>query len=222
MHITILLTLSLWGSKASSICPVRRALTPWATRVGQGWGFIRPPMNLPFYLGQNVVPSAWSQWLINLEMPVLEWSLKSSNFELEQCSDGRFLFKCSISAADKPVSLLVLYYWLQVRILGLTIDLDCSFHSHVDNVRMNMRKRSWTLAKLRHTGMSVDSLVVCYKTLIRAVVEYVAPVWHSLITAEQSASIKKQQILALKNILGKNVQKTQRWEALEKKRKKLH
>ena len=24
-----------WGSKASSICPMRRALTPWATRVGQ-------------------------------------------------------------------------------------------------------------------------------------------------------------------------------------------
>ena len=47
------------------------------------------------------VPSFRAQRLINLEIPVLVRSLKSSNVELGLYLDGR-LFKCSLSAAANP------------------------------------------------------------------------------------------------------------------------
>ena len=45
--------------------------------------------------------SSWAQRLINLEIPVLVRSLKSSNVELGYYLDGR-LFKCCLSAAANP------------------------------------------------------------------------------------------------------------------------
>ena len=43
----------------------------------------------------------WAQPLINLEIPVLIRSLKSSNVELGKYLDGQ-LFKCCLSAAANP------------------------------------------------------------------------------------------------------------------------
>ena len=44
---------------------------------------------------------SWAQRLINLEIPVLIRSLKSSNVELGEYLDVR-LFKCRLSAAANP------------------------------------------------------------------------------------------------------------------------
>ena len=54
-------------------------------------------------------------------------------------------------------------------------------------------------------GLTEEKLVRTYKTLIRPSVEYVAPAWHSMLTAAQASTIEQQQILALKNIFGYNL-----------------
>ena len=90
----------------------------------------------------------------------------------------------------------------KMKILGVIIDSDCSFRSHVENVRINLRRRTWALSKLRRYGVKEDKLVRAYTSLIRPVVEYAAPAWHSLITAEQSELLECQQTQALKNIFG--------------------
>ena len=46
-------------------------------------------------------PTEWAQRLINLEIPVLVQSLKSSNVGLGWYLDGR-LFKCCLNAAANP------------------------------------------------------------------------------------------------------------------------
>ena len=90
----------------------------------------------------------------------------------------------------------------EMKILGVTIDSDCSFRSHVEKIRTNLRRRTWALSKLRRRGVKEDLLVKAYTGLIRPVAEYAAPAWHSLLTAERSELIERQQTQALKNIFG--------------------
>ena len=89
-----------------------------------------------------------------------------------------------------------------LKILGVTLDSDCSFKSHIKTLRSRLRSKTWALAKLRKRGLPPQKLVKAYTTLIRPAVEYLAPVWHGMITAEQAADLERQQVQALKNIFG--------------------
>ena len=89
-----------------------------------------------------------------------------------------------------------------MKILGVTLDSDGTFKTHVENLRMKLRKRTWALAKLRKKGLPTDKLVRTYACLIRPVVEYASPAWHGSITLEQSEHLERQQSQALKNIYG--------------------
>ena len=55
---------------------------------------------------------------------------------------------------------------------------------------------------MRKKGLNQEKLVKTYAALIRPTVEYASPVWHSSLTATQSALLEKQQSQALKNIFG--------------------
>ena len=87
-----------------------------------------------------------------------------------------------------------------LKVLGLTIDSNCSFRSHIEHLRNKMRKRTWALLKLKKAGLATNDLIQCYKSLIRPSVEYMVPVWHPMITSEQAASLENQQSQALKSI----------------------
>ena len=87
-------------------------------------------------------------------------------------------------------------------ILGLKLDRDCSFKSHVQCLKSKLRSKTWALRKLRKRGLDEDKLIHAYKTLIRPSVEYLAPVWSPMITAEQAELLERQQVQALKNIYG--------------------
>ena len=89
-----------------------------------------------------------------------------------------------------------------MKTLGITLSADCSFKKNVPNICAKFRSRTWTLAKLRRCGMSEEQLLKTYKGMIRPHGEYLSPVWHPIITAEQSTAIERQQSLALRNIYG--------------------
>ena len=59
----------------------------------------------------------------------------------------------------------------------------------------------WALSRLRRKGLQDEHIIRAYKSLVRPWVEYTAPAWHSLITAEQSEKLKRQQSQALKTFL---------------------
>ena len=73
-----------------------------------------------------------------------------------------------------------------MKVLGVTIDRDCSFRSHVLGGSKKLRKKMWALSKLKRKGMKADDLVQAYCSTIRPVAEYASPAWHSLLTAAQS------------------------------------
>ena len=89
-----------------------------------------------------------------------------------------------------------------MKILGVTLDHDASFKTHITKLSARLRSETWALCKLRKKGLSEDKLVRTYKNLIRPTVEYACPAWHSCLTAAQAAQLEKQQTQALKNIFG--------------------
>ena len=86
--------------------------------------------------------------------------------------------------------------------LGYHLDADCGQASHVAKIRSKLRARTWALASLKKCGYSEEDLVHIYCTMMRPVVEYCSPAWGSLLTEEQSDSLEKQQIQALKHVFG--------------------
>ena len=86
--------------------------------------------------------------------------------------------------------------------LGVTIDADCTFKTHVDNIKRKIRARSWALNSLRQNGFSEEELVKIYCVYVRPLAEYASVVWGTMITGEQAEKLEKQQTQSLKNIYG--------------------
>ena len=55
---------------------------------------------------------------------------------------------------------------------------------------------------MRKVGFTEQELVKLYTSYIRPSIEYSSPVYDSMLTAEQSEQIEKQQYFTLKNIFG--------------------
>ena len=113
-----------------------------------------------------------------------------------------------------------------LKILGVTIDNDMTFKTHVQTIAARTRSKTWALSKLKKKGLSEERLLRAYKCLIRPTTEYAAPAWHSLITAGQMADLEKQQVQALKNIYGPSLsanklRKKAQIELLSKRRENL-
>ena len=49
-----------------------------------------------------------------------------------------------------------------MKILGVCLDSDFSFRSHIKTLRSRLRAKTWALLKLRKAGLSVDKLVRTY------------------------------------------------------------
>ena len=92
-----------------------------------------------------------------------------------------------------------------IKFLGFTLDSDYSIKTHVNNLCRKLRARSWALSRLKRKGMSIKDLVVVYTSIIRPVVEYAAAAWHSMLTCKQSEDLERQQVQALKNIVGPGI-----------------
>ena len=101
----------------------------------------------------------------------------------------------------------------EVKLLGVTLDEKCSFAKHAITVKNKLRAKLWALAKLKKAGMKETDLVRTYKNLIRPAAEHAVPAWHSMLSAEQSEWIERQQTQSLKNIFGMGI-------SAEKMRKK--
>ena len=90
----------------------------------------------------------------------------------------------------------------KIKFLGITLDRDCSFESHVQNLRTSVRRRSWALTKLKRRGMNNEQLKKVYTSMIRPSIEYASVAWHSMLTKEQANVLEGQQVQCLKKILG--------------------
>ena len=61
----------------------------------------------------------------------------------------------------------------------MTLPADLTWNEHIDSTIKKRSQRLYLLLHLRRAGVSPKGLVTMYKAIIRPVLEYAAPVWHT-------------------------------------------
>ena len=67
----------------------------------------------------------------------------------------------------------------QAKVIGVTISYDLSWNAHVDEIISKARKRMYMIYQLKRAGINQNDLIRMYVSVIRPVVEYACPVWHT-------------------------------------------
>jgi len=86
------------------------------------------------------------------------------------------------------------------KLLGLHLDGDFSWHSHVEAVTSKATKRLYFLKQLKRAGVPHTRLLHFYLAAIRPVLEYAAPVWHHSLNKSQKNQIEAIQKMAIRII----------------------
>ena len=66
-----------------------------------------------------------------------------------------------------------------VKLLGITFSNDLTRKRHVDNIVKKTGKRIYMLYQLKRAGVNQADLVTVYISVVRPVVEYACPTWHT-------------------------------------------
>ncbi|KAI8484044.1 hypothetical protein Bbelb_381620 [Branchiostoma belcheri] len=72
------------------------------------------------------------------------------------------------------------------KLLGVWIQSDLKWNTHVTHMIKQGSKRLFLLRRLKQFSLPIDDMVVVYTTYIRPVLEYAAPVWSPGLTERQS------------------------------------
>ena len=89
-----------------------------------------------------------------------------------------------------------------LKLLGFTFGQRPTCHAHIETIKRTFRGRYWLLIHLGQNGFSEDDLLKVYKTIIRPVAEYCAPVFHPMITDQQDEQLERLQSTALRYVYG--------------------
>ena len=65
------------------------------------------------------------------------------------------------------------------KVLGVTLSSDLPWNAHVDTIVSKARKRVFTIYQLKRAGIRQCDLLRVYVSVIRPVLEYACPVWHT-------------------------------------------
>jgi len=91
------------------------------------------------------------------------------------------------------------------KILGIMVSADLKWDDHVAAISSKAGKRLRFMKQLRKAGVSQDDLMYYYQSVVRPVLEYACPCWHSSLTKEQTIQLENVQCRALQVIFG-NIQ----------------
>ena len=92
-----------------------------------------------------------------------------------------------------------------LTILGFSFGRKPTVESHVNLIHSKFAARFWMIFHLKRNGIPQDDLVTIYSTVIRSAIEYAVPVYHHLLTAEQSERIERLQKKVLRVIFGNDI-----------------
>ena len=87
-----------------------------------------------------------------------------------------------------------------VKLMGITLSNDLTWKRHVDNIVKKAGKRIYMLYQLKRAGVNQADLVTIYISVVRPVVEYACPVWHTNLPIYLSDNIEMIQKRAVRAI----------------------
>lgn len=77
-----------------------------------------------------------------------------------------------------------------VKLLGVKISKSLKWQDHVDDITKKASKRIYFLIMLKRASVPVEDIITVYTAMIRAVLEYGCPVWHTSLTEAQHNQIE--------------------------------
>jgi len=83
------------------------------------------------------------------------------------------------------------------KLRGVHVASDLKWSHHVDAITSKVAARLHFLKQLKRSGAGWDDLLCFYGTVIRPVLEYACPVWHTSLTAVQMKALESLQRRAL-------------------------
>ena len=86
------------------------------------------------------------------------------------------------------------------KLLGVILSDDLTWNMHVDSIVKKAAKRVYMLYQLKRAGIRQTDLVNVYVSVVRPVLEYACPVWHTKLPKYLSDNIEMIQKRALKSI----------------------
>ena len=90
----------------------------------------------------------------------------------------------------------------RIKLLGVIITNDLRWRENTVEIEKKVNKKFYQLSKLRQFGMKQDELLKTWKTLLRPITEYAAPLWHSSLLECDKRILENLQKKALGLILG--------------------
>ena len=88
------------------------------------------------------------------------------------------------------------------KLLGIHISSNLKWDAQIDFICAKAASRLHFLKVLRRACPNTGDLVCFYTTVIRPVLEYACPVWHSSLTKKLTNQLESQQVRALRIIFG--------------------
>ena len=122
-------------------------------------------------------------------------------FNVKKTKELVFHFKAS--QCDFPVLTIgddVIERVSEAKILGVTIQSDLKWNSHITNIIKKANKRLYLLSLCKRAGLGIYDLLCIYVTLIRSVLEYCCVVWHPALPKYLHEDVEYVQKRALKLI----------------------
>ena len=86
------------------------------------------------------------------------------------------------------------------KLLGVILSNDLTWNKHVDSIVKKAAKRVYMLYQLKRAGICQTDLVTVYISVVRPVLEYACPVWHTNLPKYLSDNIEMIQKRAMKSI----------------------
>ena len=92
----------------------------------------------------------------------------------------------------------LVHYFTTVSTVHISNDLK--WGQHVNVIFSKAASRLHFLKQLKQAGAGTDNLLYFYNMIVRPVLEYASPVWHSSLTVAQSNSLESVQKRAMQII----------------------
>ena len=86
------------------------------------------------------------------------------------------------------------------KALGLTINNKLKWQNNTEAIVKKASKRLYVIRVLRRCGLSPSDLLLVYLSLVRSILEYACPVWHTALPKYLSDKIEKVQKRAFRII----------------------
>ena len=83
------------------------------------------------------------------------------------------------------------------KLLGVHISNDLKWTQHIDAMSSKTASRPYFLRQLKRAGANYSDLMSFYSTVVRPVIEYASPAWHSSLTVGQSDALESLQKRAM-------------------------